>query len=197
MKNYEKLLIFMLVITVITTVLTVSVCAEENYTISGKWYFNETITFSPFGNLPSKGTASYYPVNFTFTKNGETITCNKFGIYVPDLFTYQYEFWYLEPSNNYTLTYTTESKQWSNEEYRYVDFGNSPQTVTANVYNAITQNAIKLECDGSTCPATDANMDNVCDDCGMTLLFSENILTPKDGRQIFRHLRHSMIHLLY
>lgn len=40
--------------------------------------------------------------------------------------------------------------------------------VNGNLIREANKSNSELFCDGSTCPATDVNQDNVCDDCGMT-----------------------------
>lgn len=35
------------------------------------------------------------------------------------------------------------------------------------------------KCDGTTCPATDFNMDNVCDDCGATFAVLRDYPNPE------------------
>lgn len=62
--------------------------------------------------------------------------------------------------------------------------GLNPEPVAGKVYIWANHNIVNkddnsyffaplaIECDGSTCPATDANHDNICDDCGKVLTMS-------------------------
>lgn len=45
---------------------------------------------------------------------------------------------------------------------------------------------IIASCDGSTCPATDVNFDNICDECGMPLAYNLRV-TPRTYEFVIKH----------
>lgn len=53
-----------------------------------------------------------------------------------------------------------------------------PASVSVEFYEWFTANTHEWTCDGSTCPATDVNEDEICDDCGARIL---RMVAPPDG----------------
>lgn len=177
MKHYEKIAIFMLCIAVITTILSVSVCAEDTYEISGIWQMNETVDVS------TKWTEN---VNLSLTSFNNT---RYYGLTVYSIGAYEDVPAFGFVKEDGTKTYFAQSKgKLTDERGRTIDFGIYSQTVSSTFYNWFTANATYVSdsttsfvCDGSTCPATDINYDFYCDDCGMMLSYSVRSYPPIDS----------------
>lgn len=78
------------------------------------------------------------------------------------IYDYDIETWVLKESPE---TYTIEARfvDWT---YKDIVDNNGNQILKGN------PTVFEPQCDGSSCPATDANFDNVCDDCGSVLTMS-------------------------
>lgn len=136
-------------------VLTVSASAAD-HTVSGAWVFNDTISANVDLDIETE-----------FVSNGNTykgLGLNATGTNYSTRGILRYHTdgpW----SVNYIKAYSNGA--WQNDAYKTVIFKN-PVVFSESEYNWLTANASQPTCDGSTCPATDWNYDNVCDDCGMT-----------------------------
>lgn len=138
--------------------LAVPAFATETYTLSGEWVFNDTVS-APTESW-DEGTGKWYyedvalgiaydtdPIYEEVRYYDGTISVkDKHGLYV--------EVYY--------------SGAWKYPHFAKFHFGEE-QEVSPGFYNWVIANASPAVCDGSTCPATDANADGVCDDCGMVL----------------------------
>lgn len=159
MKNFNKILIVLLVISVITSAFVLSSSAEENYTVSGVWQLNSTLTNTGFN------TSEYYEQKVNFVADGEEYV----ALYPYYKYSGQTQMIYKKADGTLKTTHPYTSSNSSS--YKTLDFGDTPQTVSEKFYTWITTNGKEIitKCDGSTCPATDLNADSICDDCGMTL----------------------------
>lgn len=172
MKNFNKILVVLLAIAVITTTFVFSASAEDTLpNWNGKdltgttWVLNSNVT------LPSDDTT--YSINFT----SYDITRQYVKLRIA----------------NWTVSYIsssggTDSASSSNsikEQCRTVIFTGGTDSTNSNLIKwllenaSITSHTYVTVCDGSTCPATDVNLDNVCDDCGLTFSMLREF-TPSD-----------------
>lgn len=146
-----------LAVVFLVVAMAVPVFAEEVYTISGKWGFDlsyDTTSF-PFGlPQPIVGTVNGEP----FVRLGKDSSGIHFYKYVSG-------------------TGTVLSIGLKETVSVVIDF--AEQEVDASVYNWVYNDGYEIVCDGSTCPATDVNHDNICDDCGMMFSVLRDY-TPSD-----------------
>lgn len=130
---------------VIASCLTLLVCmlavpafaAENEYTVTGRWQFNDELTPCTGGNF---GILDYNKQLVTFTTNGETFV--NMTLYRPDadaLLSYSK---YTNLTGNVVCS---DSNTWSNEAYKTVDFGREPQVVSEWYYEWLEANATWLD----------------------------------------------------
>lgn len=105
-------------------------------TLSGKWTFNESLTFIGWADLDVAGTASQ-KINFTLPNFSETVytsfVVSDAGSAIIVNINYGTTASILE------LYYSTTG--WKAETYRIIDFGAEPQEVSAEFYAWFTENA--------------------------------------------------------
>ena len=94
---------------------------KQKIEVSGKWYFNETLTTDIISE------------NVEFTSNGKNFS----SIRVETTFGIDLIYGFASIYNG--------DDGWTSEVFRLIDFGITPQTVSAEFYNWLTQNAICLE----------------------------------------------------
>ena len=94
-------------------------------TISGKWQWNSTISF----------TDDYQEMNLTFTSNGETFDYLSAGSIANITYIV-----YINKSNDTSVTVYSNGT-WSNDAYRIMDFGTTAQSCDNAFYNDFTSNA--------------------------------------------------------
>lgn len=68
----------------------------------------------------------------------------------------------------------TPDGAWDEADLQINDIANGDELMVMKLYSRTLVQSSSPTCDGSTCPATDANKDNVCDDCGMTFAILRN-----------------------
>ena len=130
------------------------------YTVEGTWRFNEQIS--------RLSTEAPWPYEFVC----DGVTYAGFQYLIEDEYNKNLAYYTGEDASGYHVNaYLYDNvfldwNDWVSDKYRTITF-TYPQEMSSGLYNWFTQNAVQV-CDGSTCPATDVNMDNVCDDCGMT-----------------------------
>ena len=135
-------------------VMALPVAAADEPVVFGKWKFHDTVqltdTFSCSVNFTDEKGINYY-----------SISINKSNNYIK----------YREKSTSDLATAYEFKNGWTWRDYRQtIDFGSEPQVVTVQFYDWLISNAVLLKCDGSGCPSSDLNKDNVCDDCGLEFL---------------------------
>ena len=163
-KIFSILLIVSLLAFVFVPFLTLSASAEDAiFTIQGKWEFNETWSA---GSIKQD-------VNFIVEGSTKSYTALQFhagriNVYAGSSMETAYS------GGWYTVDGFFGGTPW------VIDFGDEPQVVSSEFYGAMLNNATLLPCvcDGSTCPATDMNMDNICDDCGMLFAIPRDYVLP-------------------
>ena len=118
MKNTKKILSIMLLLSMfLTFLLPLTVSAEESYTLSGTWIFNENI----------KASASSVNSYLNFTSH----TCSS-GYDIEYLGSTYNQIRYMDDELGNVLVY--DSSGWKSLEYRTVDFGEAPQKVEKDFY---------------------------------------------------------------
>ena len=95
-------------------------------TISGKWQWNSTISF----------TGSYEEMHLTFTSNGETFDYLSAGCTTNLTF-----ITYINKSNDTFVTAYNNGTWNNNDAYRIMDFGTTAQSCDDAFYNEFTSNA--------------------------------------------------------
>lgn len=139
------------------------------------------------------------PASATESQNLQAVTWNTSAAAV--------NFWWSVPDGTYPLNYVAYDTEWEYisvrrgiDGYLYVSsgadgkIGVSLVNVKESIKTFVDVLYIDMEqlnayigfdilfntavCDGSACPATDMNMDNVCDDCGMTFAVLRSYTLP-------------------
>ena len=118
--------------------------AEQEYELSGKWTFNNTVDvqggLESFGEQWSDDGSSYFYLDIEFLSG----SYNYIGMALD----------YIGPEGPYTLFYELEDisdpifrdGSWEmSEEYKTVDFGSTPQPVSQEFYEWFTANAIQQQ----------------------------------------------------
>lgn len=166
MKRFTTFLLAMLLVVALAVP---AFATQEEYTLSGFYRLNETLVMP--GQNPTDEwyyfdgfTVSFYRYGNKFTAS--TINFNNAGNV------------YLEGPNSNDYG-TLKSNIYANGhltdviDYNIINFGNTPQVVDSALYYLIMLNATPVtDCDGSECPATDIDHNNICDDCGAPLTMS-------------------------
>ena len=111
---------------VLSLFLPLMVSAEESYTLGGTWFFNEDIDFS------DSSTNAY--VNFI---SAELSSC-----YDLEFLSSYKQIHYMDDELGNVLVY--DGSKWVSDDYRYVDFGSTPQEVSREFYTQFTSVAKKV-----------------------------------------------------
>lgn len=128
MKKYKKILSVILLLSILFALfLPTIVHAEESYTLSGTWQFDENITSS----------ASFIDSYLNFTSH----TCSS-GYNISYSSTY-HTIRYMDDELGNVLVY--DSSGWKSLKYRTVNFGEVPQEVEKDFYLWFTSVAKKVE----------------------------------------------------
>lgn len=151
-----KRILSILALVCLVLAMAVPAFAEESYTVRGVWTFHNTLT-----QYPSKKTEY---VNAYFPDDLVTVTEFRFNGKMINL--------YVASGGYATPLVKDDNSMQIVAKHKVVDFGDTSQIVSADFYSWLIANATPPECDGTTCPATDVNHDDICDDCGAPLTFS-------------------------
>lgn len=158
-RIFSALLLAALVIS-----LAVPAFADDTAVIpAGKYSFLAVLT------MPENPGSFNQAITFTQV-NGDWNELNTlYGIGLTRDSSYRYTLAYdVNGSNGWNGVYDFSNASWYKDWRRDIEVV-SNTTVSTQFYEWFMANARPLTCDGSTCPANDANADDVCDDCGMTL----------------------------
>lgn len=156
--------VMLVVLLVVSFAVPVSAAeVKQVYALSGKWYFNESITYPSFVAQPDAGQkTTVQEVDFYC---GSTLYSSfriiRTGEDVSFLFGFGNE-----------ARYSFDQGKWWASSSRKIDF-DSVQFVSADFYEWFTANAIPRDCE--CVEMTDSNSDYTCDVCGLTV--SENSRT--------------------
>ena len=127
MKTQKRIICVMLLLSLMLSLfLPLMVSAEESYTLSGTWFFNEDIDFS------DSSTNAY--VNFI---SAELSSC-----YDLEFLSSYKQIHYMDDELGNVLVY--DGSNWISDDYRYVDFGSTPQEVSREFYTQFTSVAKKV-----------------------------------------------------
>ena len=176
----------------LTFAFTASAQERAVYLLTGEWYFDATVlSYFPDEYLEEDGTYWQEPVAFTIS--GQSDSTYIYIYYDKTDTASGIQLWYVSGSK-WVLAYE-EYRGWIDNSYRFITFKDT-QTVNSQFYDWFLENARPLganprpdpepepepptTCDGSACPATDVNRDNVCDDCGLTFAVLRDYPAP-DG----------------
>lgn len=148
--------------------LAVPTLAAESYTLSGTWRFDSVLGAPP--------TNFYFDMPFTYASStGEDILCTK--IYITTSTAHPVATIQYYPEGSTTVARVNGA--WTDDGLRTITFVGDV-SVSEDFYLWFTDNAMDVSgCDGSSCPATDVNKDNICDDCGRTFALLRDY-TPSD-----------------
>lgn len=171
MKKFLSLFLIALVLCS-AFVFPVSANNASGYFLSGTWYFNDTLT------IPSP--IIQYEVHFSYvgphSPDVDGIRYMSTIYYGPALDGDDYYelLYYNENGGKYETYYYSDLGWGSDESARTITFNENGVYVNEHFYTWFTANATKIitECDGSSCPATDLNNDNICDDCGLPFVYN-------------------------
>lgn len=162
----EKLLTITLVMALcLTMLLPFGVHAEED-TLKGTWLFTDTLPQL----RKDYDLGGSFPLNFEM--NGKTYNrfeCSWNGNYSIRLMAYY-------SSTGFDIVYVWQDLSgsgqtgWQNSAYKTITVLDEP--TNTKTIEWLTTNATKKQCDGSMCPSSDLDFDNVCDDCGGILTYN-------------------------
>lgn len=160
MKHTYKIIVAVLL--VIALAIPAYATGNDTLPISGKYQFAETTKVPDIYN-----TKTFVPCETTFIRASDNKSVTVAGFRLTG------------SSNNVSLGSASSSAVFLYQDGvitnlvkdNVVDFGDSPQYIPIDLYNWITEYAVPYTeiCDGTSCPANDANADDICDDCGRTL----------------------------
>ena len=156
----RKILIIVTIVTLLICVMAIPSFAEDNNTFiieAGIYSFKSTF------DLPSEDISQ----NINFTTDYEGVS----SFNTINVGTTAMAFRY---SGGSVSVYKT---RWLHEECRIINV--IEDTIVSEPFYYWFNNSIAKPCDGSACPATDLNLDNVCDDCGMAFSMLREF-TPSD-----------------
>lgn len=163
----KKICSLLLVATLVISLAVPAFAEEEVYTLHGNYTFY--LILEPWPIIDG----THYKVNFK--SNGVSY----------DGFVLKYASQLGYHTNGGTQVVYEADTYWKNDAFRDISFP-SPVTVSKEFYEWFTANAKAPMCDGSTCPATDVNFDDVCDDCGLTLAYNLR-QTPNSVELVVKH----------
>lgn len=164
----KKIIIFLSVVCLITTMFTISTFAAEPNTIqAGIWKAVNVPTFDGFTPID---------VHFT-TVNG--VECVGMKMKNDNLAS---DFLYVKSDGSTMASFYGGPKLWVSNNYQTITIWEDT-AVTASQFEWFTANYSFVEalpevvpppteCDGTVCPLSDPNLDNVCDECGLPVTFS-------------------------
>lgn len=156
-----KRILSILAVVCLLLALAVPAFADEVQTVSGVWEFSLELDNSAFQDYRYPNTRGE---NVNFTMNNNVYSYIEFGMSGNGAA-------YIYVGTDLDLVWT-DKNGWYNDDYRIIDFGDTPQPVSDAFYTWLLAIAERHVCDGSTCPASDVNEDNVCDDCGSPLAYN-------------------------
>lgn len=172
----KKILSILLIALMLVSAISITVFASDVDYTNGYWSINDTIDVTSWPN-----TYTTYSVYHRMLSNDNTV--------VGTIFVFN-----KDSSGNYVLQHKDSAGggfqfSWDsqgnkkqggyNGYFKHIeipDISNHPNLLNWLLVNAEFHS---YTCDGSTCPATDVNMDNVCDDCGMIFAVLRDY-TPAD-----------------
>lgn len=131
MKNTKKILSIMLLLSLmLSLLLPLTVSAEENYTLSGTWIFDE--------NIDSQTSSTNAYVDFTNS------ACSA-GYDIEYLGSTYHQIRYMDDVLGNILVYDGNGSGWTSDSFRTVNFGSEPQTVSEAFYNWFIQHASRTD----------------------------------------------------
>ncbi len=154
---------------IIATIFIVPFSANAEETLSdsllGVWEFNGAMSRPSQSNVTIEDSFSFAVFDDSGTKylkSGMTVIvgANRLVSYVyyDSDTVYSSNYWGINTYNPNTVTILTEPTNAT-----FITWFKSQFTKVAD---------LQTECDGSTCPTTDVNNDDVCDDCGLPFIYS-------------------------
>lgn len=150
----------LMVCSCLALLLALSVPTFAADSVYGDWYINESFP------APLDGESFY--CQGSFSSNGEQFSSISLGSSTIDGVT------------EYNLTYDSKRvyssvNGWVDNAYRYltvVSLKFPDNSASQYFFKFLNNNTSLPLCDGSTCPATDLNHDDICDDCGMAFTYN-------------------------
>lgn len=144
----RKIIIILCLVALVVTMAVPAFAEDASSSAIGEWVFNDSIERSSY--------KSDYSWDINFTSNGK----NWKRLDPEYLNNTQIRFW---TSSTHEVVY---SSWWTDNAYKTIMITGGEDVKDANLLSFLTANATRIVCDGTSCPATDANEDNFCDDCG-------------------------------
>lgn len=173
MKRIFSIFLCAVIITALFVVPMSVSAVQDDGTILGTWVFNDTLKID--------GTKVSAHVNFT--ANGEEFIILAFEHFTGTSYNYKKLSMYRPNYGTTEEPYNTKNNpKWTGDTYKTITITGGSDITSETFILWLNANAVKThnidgsvitnECDGSTCPATDPNEDNICDDCGLPFVWS-------------------------